>query len=137
MIVDVAQRTRVAGLIATNTTTERNPLITPAAEIQACGAGGLSGAPLRNRSTQTVAKLYLLTKGSMVLVGVGGIFTAQDAWEKICAGANLVQLYTGFIYQGPAIARDINDGLEQILHAAGPRSLADAVGCHAKGVAAL
>ena len=62
-----------------------------------------------------IAQLYELTRGKIPLIGVGGIFTARDAWEKICAGASLVQLYTGFIYQGPNIANDINEGLAKIL----------------------
>lgn len=136
MTVDVARRANVAGIIATNTTIERKGLQTPAAEIQSCGAGGLSGAPLQRRSTQIIARLHHLTSGSMVLVGVGGIFTAADAWEKICAGASLVQLYTGFIYQGPRIARDINEGLEKLMRQEGFRSLDEAVGCRAKELAA-
>jgi dihydroorotate dehydrogenase len=130
-IVDVAKRTNVAGLIATNTTIERNGLKTPLAKVNDCGAGGLSGAPLRSRSTQIIANLYRLSSGAMTIIGVGGIFTAADAWEKICAGASLVQLYTGFIYQGPAIAREINDGLAEILKREGINSLDDAVGSRA------
>jgi dihydroorotate dehydrogenase len=130
-IVDVAKRANVAGLIATNTTIERDGLKTPPAEVNACGAGGLSGAPLRSRSTQIIANLYRLSAGSMAVIGVGGVFTAADAWEKICAGASLVQLYTGFIYQGPAIAREINDGLAEILKREGINSLDEAVGSRA------
>ncbi len=135
LIVEVARRTSMDGIIATNTTTERAGLQTPAALVNACGEGGLSGAPLQNRSTRMIANLYRLTAGSLILIGVGGIFTAADAWEKICAGASLVQLYTGFIYQGPAIARNINDGLAEILKREGFRSLDEAVGCHANTLA--
>ena len=135
MIVDVAKRANVAGIIATNTSVEREGLQTPPAKIRACGEGGLSGAPLRHRSTQIIANLYRLTRGSMVLIGVGGIFTAEDAWEKICAGASLVQLYTGFIYEGPTIAREINDGLAAILQKEEFRSLDEAVGCRAHTLA--
>jgi len=78
-----------------------------------------------------IATLYRLTGSSIPLVGVGGIFTAEDAWEKICAGASLVQLYTGFIYRGPAIAKEINDGLERILTREGFRYFDEAVGCRA------
>ena len=131
MIVDVAKRANVAGIIATNTSVERGGLRTPPAKVDACGEGGLSGAPLRSRSTQIIAHLYRLTRGSMNLIGVGGIFTAEDAWEKICAGASLVQLYTGFIYEGPSIAREINDGLAKILETEGFRSLDEAVGSRA------
>ena len=68
----------------------------------------------------------------MPLIGVGGIFSAEDAWEKICAGASLIQLYTGFIYQGPGIANEINEGLERILAREGFRSLDEAVGSRAQ-----
>lgn len=75
-----------------------------------------------------IADLYQLTGGRIPLIGVGGIFTAEDAWEKITAGASLVQLYTGFIYQGPNIAREINEGLATILAREGLKSISDAVG---------
>jgi dihydroorotate dehydrogenase len=135
LIVDVARSANIAGIIATNTTIERAGLQTPPAEVKACGAGGLSGAPLRSRSTQMIANLYRLSTGSMVIIGVGGIFTAEDAWEKICAGASLVQLYTGFIYQGPAIASQINDGLAEILKREGINSFDEAVGIRATELA--
>ena len=134
-IVEVAQRNSVAGLIATNTTTARDGLQTRAETVHAFGAGGLSGAPLRRRSTEMIATLYNLTEGSMPLIGVGGIFTAEDAWEMISAGASLVQIYTGFIYEGPSIARKINEGLRRIISSEGFVSLDEAVGCRAKELA--
>lgn len=130
-IVSVARRNEVAGLIATNTTTERNGLQTGADKVQKLGAGGLSGAPLKDRSVEMIAKLYQLTGGSLPLIGVGGIFNAEDAWEMISAGASLIQIYTGFIYEGPAIARRINDGLRQIVSSKGFVSLDEAVGSSA------
>jgi dihydroorotate dehydrogenase len=78
-----------------------------------------------------VAQLYRMTEGNVPIVGVGGIFNAEDAWEKIAAGASLVQLYTGFIYRGPGIAREINQGLERILQREGLSNLAEAVGSRA------
>jgi dihydroorotate dehydrogenase len=131
-IVAVAQRNKVAGLIATNTTTKRSPLKTSVAEVQACGDGGLSGGPLRRRSREMVATLYNMTEGTMPLIGVGGIFTAEDAWEMISAGASLLQVYTGFIYEGPTIARRINEGLRRIVASKGFVSLDEAVGSRAK-----
>jgi dihydroorotate dehydrogenase len=131
-IVEIALRAELAGIIATNTTTNRVGLQTTPGEVEACGAGGLSGAPLRSRSTEIIAALYRLTRGRMTIIGVGGIFTAHDAWEKISAGASLLQLYTGFIYQGPGIARDINEGLAEILSREGFRNLDEAVGCRAE-----
>jgi len=135
-IVAVAQRNKVAGLIATNTTTTRATLQTSAEAVAACGAGGLSGAPLRHRSTRMIATLYNLTGGLLPLIGVGGIFNAEDAWEMIGAGASLVQIYTGFIYEGPAIARNINEGLRRIVSREGFVSLDEAVGSRAREVGA-
>ena len=131
-VVDVLVRLRVDGIIATNTTISRDDLRTEQRRVAACGEGGLSGGPLQERSTRMVADLFRLTKGKIPIVGVGGIFTAQDAWEKIAAGASLVQLYTGFIYRGPGIVREINEGLEKILRREGFANLDDAVGCRVK-----
>jgi len=130
-IVEVAQRADVAGIIATNTTVARNGLQTSREKIESCGEGGVSGAPLREASNDVIRNIFRLTKGSMPIVGVGGVFTAEDAWEKICAGASLVQLYTGFIYEGPSAARRINEGLRRILSKEGFVSLDEAIGCHA------
>ncbi|HAF13743.1 MAG TPA: dihydroorotate dehydrogenase (quinone) [Blastocatellia bacterium] len=134
-IVEVAQRQRLAGLIAANTTTDRSRLQTDSRQVEAYGAGGLSGAPLKQRATQVIANLYNLTQGAMPLIGVGGIFTAEDAWEMISAGASLLQIYTGFIYEGPTITRDINENLRRIISSKGFVSLDEAVGCRAKELA--
>jgi dihydroorotate dehydrogenase len=125
----VAQRHNIDGLIATNTTIKRDGLQSSPELLRTIGEGGLSGAPLRHRSTEIIAHLYRLTKGAIALIGVGGVFSAEDAWEKICAGASLVQLYTGFIYEGPRIVQRINEGLAAFLIREGFRSLDDAVGC--------
>ena len=127
-IVDVIERLQIDGIIATNTTTSRDHLRTESARVAACGEGGLSGKPLKDRSTQMIAELYELTHGLIPIIGVGGIFTAEDAWEKIAAGASLVQLYTGFIYQGPRIAQQISEDLLQILAREGFPTLDAAVG---------
>lgn len=132
LIVDVVARLEIDGIIATNTTITRDHLLTDRVRVAALGEGGLSGAPLRAKSTQMVADLYRLTKGKIPIVGVGGIFTAEDAWEKISAGASLVQLYTGFIYRGPGIAREINEGLARLLEQKGFSNLDAAVGCRAE-----
>ena len=132
MIMDVARRTRIDGIIATNTTITRETLQnTPASVVSSLGAGGLSGAPLRARSTEVIRALYRLSRGTIKIIGVGGIFDAADAREKICAGASLVQLYTGFIYEGVTAARDINEGLAELLRREGFRTLDEAVGCRA------
>jgi dihydroorotate dehydrogenase len=135
-IVEVALRARLSGIIATNTTTSRERLRTPAEIVAACGQGGLSGGPLRARSTEMIAALYRLTGGKLAIIGVGGIFNAADAWEKICAGASLLQLYTGFIYEGVGVVRAINDGLQELMAKEGFHTLDEAVGCRAKELAA-
>src|SRR5215217_1604216 len=134
MIVEVVERVEIDGIIATNTTTSRANLRTEATRVASCGEGGLSGKPLSDRSTQMIAELYELTSGLIPLIGVGGIFTAEDAWEKISAGASLVQLYTGFIYQGPRIAQTMNEGLLQILAREGFANLEAAIGHRSKSV---
>jgi dihydroorotate dehydrogenase len=135
-IVEVALRAKLAGIIATNTTTSREGLRTPAERVAALGEGGLSGAPLRERSTEMIAAIHRMTGGGLTIIGVGGIFNAADAWEKICAGASLVQLYTGFIYEGVRVVRAINEGLEELTARHGFRSLDEAVGCRAGELAA-
>ena len=134
-IIQVVQANGIAGVIATNTSVTRDGLKTGRDKIERCGAGGLSGAPIREKATRLIAQLYQLTHGKTPIVGVGGIFNARDAWEKICAGASLIQLYTSFIYEGPSIAHDINRGLHEILLAKGYSSLDAAVGIHAEEIA--
>ena len=134
LIVDVIQRLEIDGIIATNTTISRDNLRTNANRVEACGAGGLSGKPLTNKATQIIAELYQLTHGRIPLIGVGGVFTAEDAWEKICAGASLVQVYTGFIYKGPRIVHQINKGLVDLLRREGLANIEEAVGLRAQGI---
>lgn len=132
MIVEVIERLQIDGIIATNTTVSRADLRTDAKRVASFGEGGLSGKPLKDRATRMIADLYQLTGGRVPLIGVGGIFTAEDAWEKIAAGASLLQLYTGFIYQGPRIAQEINEGLAAIVAREGFPNLDAAVGCRVK-----
>ena len=134
-LVETVAAAGVDGLIATNTTISRKGLHTPPARVAALGAGGLSGAPLLAASTQMLARLYVLTKGQLPLIGAGGIFTAADAWRKICAGASLVQIYTGFVYQGPRLALEIQEGLTQIMAQQGFKTLDEAIGSAAKASA--
>lgn len=128
-IIDVATRLEVAGIIATNTTLSREGLQTSANRVAAFGEGGLSGAPLQNRSNEVISFIHKATRGSLPIIGVGGVFNAEDAWKKISAGASLIQLYTGFIYEGPGVARRINEGLGHILQREGYSSFDEAVGC--------
>ena len=131
-IVEVAMRSGIAGMIATNTTVHREGLKTSPAEVADYGQGGLSGVPLSRRSNEVISLVYRLTRGKLPIIGVGGVFTAEDAWKKICAGASLIQLYTGFIYEGPRVAHQINEGLAKILTRKGFRTLDEAVGCSVK-----
>jgi dihydroorotate dehydrogenase len=110
-IIHIVAESGIAGVIATNTTIERAPLVSSAAEIAACGAGGLSGKPLRERSTEVIRYLKQQSGNAFPVIGVGGIHTAQDAIEKLNAGADLVQVYTGFVYEGPGIASAICEGV--------------------------
>jgi dihydroorotate dehydrogenase len=103
-IIDIVSITKIAGVIATNTTISREGL---QSENKA-EAGGLSGKPLTNRSTEVIRFLTQKSNNAFPVIGVGGIHSAEDALEKLDAGASLIQLYTGFIYEGPALVRDIN-----------------------------
>ena len=127
-VTGVCLRLNLDGIIATNTTVSRNNLQASAAEIERIGSGGLSGKPLNARSTEVISEIYRYSKGKLPIVGVGGIFTAQDAFEKIAAGACLIQAYTGFVYQGLTFARDVNFGLAKILREKGFASLDEAIG---------
>ncbi|MCC7460368.1 MAG: quinone-dependent dihydroorotate dehydrogenase [Proteobacteria bacterium] len=107
-VIDIVRQTRIQGVIATNTTISREGLATDSAQVDSLGAGGLSGKPLKNQSTEVIRYLANKSKKSFIIIGVGGIHSADDAVEKIQAGADLVQIYTGFIYEGPALIKQIN-----------------------------
>lgn len=110
-IIEIVQETKIAGLIATNTTISRDGLITPSSEVEALGAGGVSGKPLTQRSTEVIRYIHTKSNGSIPMIAVGGIHSAKDALEKLDAGATLVQLYSGFIYEGPGLIKKINQAL--------------------------
>lgn len=110
-VIDLAMEIKLDGLVATNTTISREQLHTTGQELESIGAGGLSGAPVRKRSTEIVQYIHQKTKGQLPVIASGGIFTATDAKEKLAAGASLVQVWTGFIYEGPAIVKNICNGL--------------------------
>lgn len=107
-IVEIAENVKLDAVIATNTTISRDGLRTPAKRIEEIGAGGLSGAPVRARSTEVIQFLRNKMSQDISIIAVGGIFTGEDAMEKLQAGADLIQVYTGFIYEGPAIVKNIN-----------------------------
>jgi dihydroorotate dehydrogenase len=131
-LLALAENYQIAGIIATNTTIRRDGLKTQV--LAATGkdireeAGGISGYPLRQRSTEVIRFIYQQTQGKMPIIGVGGIFTAEDAWEKLAAGASLLQLYTGWIYAGPWIVRQILAGLLAKLAETGCSHLSEVVG---------
>ncbi|TXH16530.1 MAG: quinone-dependent dihydroorotate dehydrogenase [Mycobacterium sp.] len=125
-IADLAVELGLAGIVATNTTISREGLLTPG--VAELGAGGVSGAPVAARSLEILRRLHKRVGDQLVLISVGGIETADDAWERILAGASLVQGYTGFIYGGGLWAKHIHDGVAAKLKAGGFASLADAVG---------
>ncbi|PST81926.1 dihydroorotate dehydrogenase (quinone) [Pedobacter yulinensis] len=104
-IIDIVKETGIAGIIATNTTIERHNLVSD--QTVAAEAGGLSGKPVRKRSTEVIRYLHSRSGGAFPIIGVGGIHSAEDAIEKMNAGASLVQLYTGFIYEGPGLIKRI------------------------------
>jgi dihydroorotate dehydrogenase len=109
-IVEIVQETKIAGLIATNTTISRANLQTT--DLVVNEAGGLSGKPVRSKSTEVIKYLHQKSKGSFPIIGVGGIHSAKDAQEKLDAGASLVQIYTGFIYEGPGLVKSILKGIK-------------------------
>jgi len=114
-IIDIVKTTSIDGIVATNTTISREGLSYSENEIERVGAGGLSGKPLRERSTEVIRYIHKKSNGSIPIIGVGGIMSKKDALEKLEAGASLIQLYTGFIYEGPALIKAIN---KELLHKA-------------------
>jgi dihydroorotate dehydrogenase len=107
-IVEIVTETQIDGVIATNTTISREGLKTDMQEVEAIGAGGLSGKAVRDRSTEVIRYLHKKSAGAFPIVGVGGVNTGEDAIAKLEAGASLVQVYTGFIYEGPSMVKKIN-----------------------------
>jgi dihydroorotate dehydrogenase len=108
-IASIVGDTGIAGIIATNTTISRAGLQTPESTISAIGMGGLSGAPVRIRSTEVIRYLRSKMGPDRVIIGVGGIDSAASAQEKLAAGADLVQVYSGLVYEGPGLVRLINE----------------------------
>ncbi|MEC3956325.1 quinone-dependent dihydroorotate dehydrogenase [Nocardia sp. CDC153] len=131
-VADLAVELGLAGIVATNTTIGRDGLTTPAADVEPIGAGGLSGPPVADRSLEVLRRLYARVGDKLVLISVGGIETADQAWARIRAGASLLQGYTGFIYGGPLWPKHIHQGLAAHLRAHGYTSLSEAVGAEHK-----
>jgi dihydroorotate dehydrogenase len=129
-VADLAVELGLAGIVATNTTVSRAGLRTP--NIADLGPGGVSGPPVARRALEVLRRLHARAGDRLVLIGVGGIETADDAWERITAGASLLQGYTGFVYGGGLWAKHIHDGIAARLHAGGFPSLTAAVGSAAR-----
>jgi dihydroorotate dehydrogenase len=122
-VLELCLKHGLAGIVATNTTLSRAGLQTSIQET-----GGLSGRPLKERATEFIRYIYQKTQGRLPIIGVGGIQSAEDAYEKIRAGASLIQVYTGYVYEGPMLPKKINEGLTKLLERDGFRSVVDAVG---------
>jgi dihydroorotate dehydrogenase len=131
-IVELALERRIEGIVATNTTVARPTPLSHQSQLVYNQLGGLSGLPLKARSTEVIRHLFRQSGGKLPIIGVGGIFTAADAWEKITAGASLVQIYTGLVYEGPGIVRNIVTGLLELLEKHGLRDVRQAVGINAR-----
>jgi dihydroorotate dehydrogenase len=123
-IVEVVEDHRLAGVIATNA----SALLRERLVVKNSEPGGLSGEPLREKATSFIRHIYKTTKGKLPVIGSGGIFTAEDAYEKITAGAVAVQIYTGFVYEGPAVVKRINRGLLRLIERDRLRDITQAVG---------
>jgi dihydroorotate dehydrogenase len=130
-LLEVATKDNLSGIVATNTTIERPGSSDAIAQRAYAETGGLSGLPLRSRSTEIIRHIYRQTSGRLPIIGVGGIFNADHAWEKIRAGASLVQCYTGLVYEGPSLARNIVHGLTRKLIGANIACISTAVGLDA------
>src|SRR5206468_7663333 len=127
-ILELAGPRRIAGLVATNTTIARPKTLDSTLGKIYAEPGGLSGRPLAKRSTEIIRHLWRQTQGKLPIIGVGGIFNAADAWEKLLAGASLVQVYTGLVYEGPTLAKEIVAGLSGRLRELGLTDVRQGVG---------
>lgn len=127
-IVSIVKETKLSGLIATNTTISRDGLQSSASTIEEIGNGGLSGSPLTQRSRDVVSQAFKLADGAFPIIGVGGIMNGDDAWAMIGSGASLLQLYTGFIYGGPSIVKDINRTILRRISELNLNSISEAIG---------
>jgi len=130
-IVELVGPRQLAGIVATNTTITRPATTEVRLQQVYAETGGLSGRPLRARSTEVIRHLCRQTKGAVPIIGVGGIASAADAWEKITAGASLVQVYSGLVFEGPGLVRDIVQGLRWRMEVEGLKDLRQAVGVNA------
>ena len=131
-ILNLASNYNLSGVIATNTTIRRDSLKTNILKETGKSikdeAGGISGLPVKQRSTEVIRFIYQQTEGKLPIIGVGGIFNADDAWEKIIAGASLLQVYTGWVYEGPWMVSNVLSGLLAKLEEKGFNNISEAIG---------
>lgn len=127
-VAELALELKLDGIVATNTTISRAGLRSSTGQINACGAGGLSGAPLKSRALEVLGLLYRRTQGRLTLVSVGGIESADDAWQRLLHGASLLQVYSAMIYEGPGLPSTLARGLARQLASSGFLRVSDAVG---------
>jgi dihydroorotate dehydrogenase len=131
-IAELSMARGLAGIVATNTTIGRPETKGEKTQRVYAESGGLSGRPLRERSTEIIRHLYGRTRGKLPIVGVGGVFDGRDAWEKITAGASLIQIYTGLVYRGPGVAKEIVRGLIERMEGEVLKELSQAIGINTK-----
>jgi len=112
-VIEIVKHTKIDGIIASNTSVNREGLVTSESELQTIGNGGLSGKPVKNRSTEVIKYLSKKSNGDITIIGVGGIHSPKDAIEKLEAGASLIQIFTGFIYEGPQLVKAINKEIDR------------------------
>ena len=139
-VADMALELGLAGIVATNTTLQREGLLTPAADVAKLAwpnGGGVSGAPLKPRSLEVLRRLRARAGNRLVLISVGGVRSADDVWERVLAGATLVQAYTGFVYGGPGWPRAVNLELARRTWDSGSRSIQELIGSTAPGRQAI
>jgi dihydroorotate dehydrogenase len=132
-ILELVSSRSIAGIVATNTTISRPQTNDSRLQKIYAETGGLSGRPLRTRSTEIIRHIFKQTNGKLPVIGVGGIFSVDDAWEKITAGASLVQIYTGLVFEGPGLTKTIATGLREKMEMAGMKHLQEAVGSAFQG----
>jgi dihydroorotate dehydrogenase len=132
-IVNTARSNGCNGIIATNTTMSRPSEISASEQALFAQTGGMSGLPVQQTSTEMISKIYKMTNGEFPIVGVGGIMSGEDAWQKICAGASLIQAYSGFVFEGASLTKQVVNGIDKKMKQNGYSSLDQAIGSSHRG----
>jgi dihydroorotate dehydrogenase len=132
-IVNTARSNGCNGIIASNTTTSRPSEINAKEQGLFAQTGGMSGLPVQQKSTEMISKIYKMTKGEFPIIGVGGIMSGEDAWQKICAGASLIQAYSGFVFEGASLTKQVVNGIDKKMRQNGYSTLDQAIGSSHRG----